>query len=196
MRKARWRAQSSAIILKMHNGFVEEKISLFTECFGDDMSVVRELFSITDIHSITQEVDGELASLALLVPISDGDIFCGFYAYGVCVSPKWRGRGLFASTMALCEEYAKNIGASFICLIPADGSLGDKYTKMGYSVRVSLADKKQKGDTLITSLSERFFELMNRDADEDAIFDFGLAKLFDEKYEGSTLAFASFFGER
>ena len=98
--------------------------------------------------------------------------------------------------MSLCEEYAQKEGASLLCLIPANQRLADTYSEMGYLKRVSLADKRSGDDVLLNSLSRHFFELVNRDADESAIFDFGLAKLFDEKYRGNTLAFASFFGER
>lgn len=155
---------------------MNDKIDLFSLCFGDDKESVRELLSIEDITTLTEYDGGVLSAMASLVPLSSEGGLCGFYAYGVCVHPQKRGKGLFRRIMESCEAHAKENGADFICLIPADARLCETYTRFGYTERLGLCHNAKDGDERIFVLSGRFTEYAMPENNEKGPIPFGLMK--------------------
>jgi len=158
---------------------INDRISLFCECFGDTREEVRKFFSCSDIINVSICKEDRLVSMASLVPIlALENNISGYYIYGVCVAPDMRGKGLFREIMQLSEYEAKSKGASFVCLIPADASLDETYKKMGYTIPVSQKNERigAKGIALI---SNEFREFAKSDSIEMAQQK-GLLKVLNE----------------
>ena len=120
------------------NTLLNDRISLFCECFGDTPDTARELFLCSDILNVSLIEDNRLVAMASLVPIiAENSSALGYYIYGVCVSPDKRGKGLFRSVMERAETEAMACGAAFVCLVPADDGLAKTYRRMGYILDVS-----------------------------------------------------------
>ena len=141
------------------NTLLNDRISLFCECFGDTQETARELFLCPDILNVSLIEDNRLVAMASLVPIiaEKYDAF-GYYIYGVCVTPERRGSGLFRAVMERAETLAKKREAAFVCLVPGDDRLAVTYKKMGYSLEVSQKNEGLKKVGLkLTSAAFRNF---------------------------------------
>lgn len=179
----------------MSDKSISERGALWTLCFPDDADTAREFFSISGLTTLTEYADGELAAMASLIPVYTDSSLRGFYAYGVCVRPEQRGKGLFRLIMKRCEEYAKDKNFDFICLIPADSSVANAYEKMGYSERVRMSFDKREGDDLIYCSSAEFLRFaMPEDSGGRGKVGFGLIKRFCEGL-GQRTAFAAPMGD-
>ena len=158
-----------------------QAVELWTLCFEDSRETAEEFFSLRGVGTLTEySPQGELAGMASLVPVSDSLGGRGYYAYGVCVHPSFRGQGLFRKLMLRCEETAREQGASYLCLIPADAELRDTYIRMGYEIPVELCTGGREG-VAIRSGSEDFSRFAQTDA-EPSVEMRGLLKPFDESY--------------
>lgn len=174
---------------------MSDKEALFCLCFGDTEQTATEFFSIKEVATITEYSEGRLSAMASLIPLCMEDKKVGFYVYGVCVHPDFRGLGGFRRIMQGCEDYAKEKGADFLCLIPATPLLASSYGRMGYSKRVQLYDGADSDAQRIYLLSEDFARFAIPAGDSDTEIDFGLLKpladIPDKKH-----AFASPMGDR
>lgn len=120
------------------NTLLNDRISLFCECFGDTQDTARELFLCSDVLNVSLIEDNRLVAMASLVPIiAEKYNAFGYYIYGVCVAPDRRGRGLFRAVMEKAETLANERGATFVCLVPGNDRLAVTYKKMGYILEVS-----------------------------------------------------------
>lgn len=161
------------------NTSINERIALFCECFGDTREVAEDLFSCQDLINVSICNEDRLVAMASLVPIlaPDRNAF-GYYIYGVCVVPDMRGRGLFREIMQKAETEAKNRGADYACLVPADFKLANTYKKMGYTIPVY-----QKTDCVgakgLKLISEGFRAFAKSEPTEK-VRQTGLLKLFNE----------------
>ena len=173
---------------------MKDRVKLFSLCFGDSEESARELFSIEDITTLTEYTDRNLCAMATLVPLECGDGTRGFYAYGVCVHPEYRGNGAFKRIMKSCEAYAIENGADFICLIPADTRLADTYARMGYTDKIALCHNADKDSERLFVLSEKFIEYATPDGDGKGPIPYGLMKPLTS-YEGRNMAFHSPMGD-
>jgi len=149
---------------------------LWELCFGDSKETAIEFLSIPDVVTLTSERDGEDIAMASLVPVSTEHGQNGVYVYGVCVHPKHRGKGIFRELMARCEVFAKDKGADFLCLIPADDSVRNAYKKMGYNIEVATAQNRVSDDVGIFSLSEDFTKFAVPDSEPSFNIKCGLLK--------------------
>jgi GNAT superfamily N-acetyltransferase len=173
---------------------VKDKIKLFSLCFGDDEESVSEFFSIDDVVTLTEKIGEDISAMASLVPLNNEGGLSGLYAFGVCVHPLYRGKGEFRRIMADCEAYAKDAGADFICLIPADERLACTYMRMGYTERIGLYHNSPEGYERIFSLSQRFLEYAKPEGDEKGPVEFGLMKPLTE-FKKHNMAFFSPMGD-
>ena len=90
---------------------LDDRVSLFCECFGDTRDVAETLYACSDIINVSINNEDGLAAMASLVPILAQDYKAkGYYVYGVCVAPQRRGRGLFREIMKRSEAEAKKMG--------------------------------------------------------------------------------------
>ena len=78
--------------------------------------------------------------------------------------------------MAGCEAYAKENGADFVCLIPADTRLSETYERMGYTEKVGLCHNAEKNSERVFVLSESFIEYATPDGDAKGPIPYGLMK--------------------
>ena len=136
------------------NTSINDKIALFCDCFGDSADTAREFFSCKDVETVSITKDNRLAAMASLVPILAQDNVKGFYIYGVCVLSDYRGKGLFREIMSRVENEAENMGARFVCLIPADDMLEATYKRFGYNIVVGAT--KTEAEKRIVLISEDF----------------------------------------
>ncbi len=162
------------------NTSINDRISLFCECFGDTSEDAEKLFSCTDIINVSIFNGDRLVASASLVPILAPDYNAfGFYIYGVCVAPDMRGRGLFREIMQMSETEAKNRGAKYVCLIPADNGLANTYQKMGYTIPI-LQRFEGFGAKGIVLTSNEFRDFAKSDSKEESRQK-GLLKILNEK---------------
>ena len=172
-----------------------QKETLWALCFGDDISVAREFFTISDIVTLTTTENGELVAMASLVPVSTDNGLLGLYVYGVCTHPDHRGRGHFRTLMERCESIALAEKKDFLCLIPANYTVALTYRRMGYTIDVSLCKDKKDTDTKISSMSKEFSEYAIPN-EECLSFDHGLLKPLSEKMtNGQSFSFLKHMGE-
>ena len=159
---------------------LNDRIALFCECFGDSDSTARKFFACSDILNVSLYEDNRLAAMASLVPILavDDDIL-GYYIYGVCVAPDMRGRGLFKKIMSRSEMEARENGAYFVCLVPADAGLAKTYRKMGYVTEIFQNSVPLKSKILRLASDE--FRSFARSDDNTTIRKNGLLKIIDDK---------------
>ena len=173
---------------------MNDKVKLFSLCFGDSEGSARELFSIEDITTLTENNGNLTSAMATLVPLRSETGLSGFYAYGVCVHPEHRGKGAFRRIMESCEAYAKDRHADFICLIPADTRLSDSYGRMGYTDKIALCHNADKYSERIFVLSEKFIEYATPEGDGKGPIPYGLMKPLTS-FEARDMAFFSPMGD-
>ncbi len=173
-----------------------EKEELWRLCFDDSPNTPRELFSISDIETLSLYKEDTLTAMATLVPVKTNTGLTGYYLYGVCTNPKYRGMGFFKSLMERCERYAKEKSTDFLCLIAADKALAETYRRMGYSFSVSLAgDELIEGAIEIRSLSESFSEFAESDENSNTQSLYGLLKPLFSADENLKFFFSEHMGE-
>lgn len=113
-------------------------ISLWHECFGDSEKEIsfflKEKFVAE--NTVVFEENGNIVSMLFLLEgemhINDSD-YPAYYLYAACTSKKCRGRGLMAKLLSFTQSIAKERKFAFICLMPAEKSLFDFYSKHGYT---------------------------------------------------------------
>lgn len=157
-------------------------VELWMLCFEDSRETAEEFFSLRGVETLTEcSPQGELMGMASLIPVSDSLGGRGYYVYGVCVHPSFRGRGIFRKLMSECEARATELGASYLCLIPATEKLYGTYFRMGYRIPVELCGFICEGDVEIRSCSKDFTLFAKTDAEYSGNVR-GLLKPFSERY--------------
>ena len=167
-------------------------------CFGDAPDVAESFLCIDDVITLEEHCEDKLIGMASLIPTRTESALSGYYAYGVCTHPDYRGRGVFTRLMEKCNAAAKGAGADFICLIPATERLADTYARMGYSKKVALYDAAEKSGDAIFTASEGFREFAAPESDRAPLLtvNFGIMKPLTERAERSEFYFAEPMGER
>ena len=143
----------------------EKMKNLWVLCFGDPYEVAEEFFSLRGVETLTEERDGEVVGMASIVPVSDSLGGRGYYVYGVCVSPEYRGEGIFRRLMSRCEERAREEGFDYLCLIPVSEDIAAAYEKMGYIVSVALCTNADGYAVGIVSKSADFADFSVSDGE-------------------------------
>ena len=139
------------------NTSINERVELFVECFGDSIDTAIELFSCRGVTAVCKYDEDRLAAMASLVPILAEKDILGFYLYGVCVAKDLRGRGLFRQIMKDAETEARNRGASFTCLVPADEGLAKTYRAMEYDKEILQGEFEDKKKMMLCSDDFKLF---------------------------------------
>lgn len=122
--------------------FVDHKdingiINLWHECFGDSEKEIRFFLKEKFVaeNTVVYEENGNIVSMLFLL---DGEMhidnfdYPAYYLYAACTSKNCRGRGLMAKLLDFSQSIAKQRDVTFICLMPAEKSLFDFYSKHGY----------------------------------------------------------------
>ncbi len=110
----------------------EQIIKIWTSAFGDSEDFARALvenFSIVK-NGVCAEHEGKARSFMFAF---DGLSFCGekaSYLYGLCTEQKFRGNGLGSSVSAYAVAQARDRGAQWVFLRPADSALEKWYSSI------------------------------------------------------------------
>ena len=172
----------------------EQILSLWQTCFEDEAEIPNAFLQISDVSVLTVLQEGNAVAMAGMIPVHLGELR-GSYLYAVCVDPTYRGRGFFRRIMAECEEYAKERGESFLCLIAADDALVQTYCRMGYDTKVSLRGMGSAEDAKIELQSEGFRRLVQDWESESLLTTGGLCKWITQEKSSLPLSFAEYMGE-
>lgn len=110
---------------------------LWSETFGDDDEYINLLFDFeyTPSECFAEIFDGEVISVLYLLKgyiSSDKKNFEGRYLYAAATDRQHRGKGIMAKLIIEAQEYIKDKGLSFICLVPADEGLYGYYARFGF----------------------------------------------------------------
>lgn len=119
------------------NNDKEGIISLWHEAFGDSRNEIEFFLEKKFIpeNTVVCEENGEIASLLFLLNgemhINNRD-YPAYYLYAACTSKKHRGKGIMGEMLDFSKNLASDRGVDFICLMPAENSLFNYYSKFGY----------------------------------------------------------------
>ncbi|MGM9683671.1 MAG: GNAT family N-acetyltransferase [Eubacteriales bacterium] len=174
----------------------ERLIRMWTECFGDSEATAREFFACRGVNTVMLNSGETVSAMASLVPVEvrrqgGRTSLRGFYIYGVCVGPQYRGRGLFREVMAEAESRAVITGGGFVCLIPADEGLARTYGKMGYSSEIEPHTALGQGNIRLLSEDFRRFAVPSGEGGKTC----GMIKYLCDERADEPLAFADFMGD-
>lgn len=117
-------------------------ISIWKSCFHDSDAYISRFFDSIrlDDNVIIARKSDKIAAHASAVPLTlrTKDIeLNGVYIYAACVSPDFRGEGIFRHLLDFTDAYAAERKLDFIYLIPASPSLAQTYEKYGYTHKIN-----------------------------------------------------------
>lgn len=148
-------------------------IALWQACFYDEEAAIRRFFDSIRLreHVIIAKKDNRLAAHASAVPMTlrlPGRLLQGCYIYAACVSPEYRGEGIFRELMRYVDRYAEERGLDFIMLIPASPYLAETYRKFGYTCEIGgIAPIGERGQYGLVLSPEELSALPLTDFDGD-----------------------------
>ena len=111
----------------------EHIIPLWAEAFGDSREDIEFFIdNAADAKCLMYYLDGEPASMMYLVKCTvNGDELS--YVYAACTAEKFKNRGLMSALIDYCIDSGIKV-----CLIPANDSLIDYYSKRGINNKIDI----------------------------------------------------------
>ena len=125
------------IILTASKDDIGELTDLWQTCFGDDDDYIGAFMRSRFVpeHTLIGREDGKICSALYLldgkVRIA-GEAFDAAYLYAACTHPDFRSRGYMGELLCSAESLCRDSGLDYICLVPAEDSLFDYYSRFGY----------------------------------------------------------------
>lgn len=116
---------------------IGELTVLWQICFGDDDEYVGAFMRDRFVpeHTLVGREGGRICSALYLlrgkVRIA-GEAFDAAYLYAACTHPDFRSRGYMGELLRSAEKLCRDSGLDYICLVPAEDSLFDYYSRFGY----------------------------------------------------------------
>lgn len=163
-------------------------------CFEDEEDAPRACLSLPEVTLCTLREQGRTVAMAVSIPVTLSEQ-SGRYLYAVCVAPEQRGKGYFRTLMRQCEAQAADLGASFLCLVPADEALAETYRRMGYGTEVALWEDADEKAEKILPAGEGFCRLAKDWYETEHVSRYGLLKWLSTPQKNRKLAFACPMGE-
>ncbi len=116
-----------------------EVIELWHICFGDRESYIKNFLDclLTPENCLVYKDDSTICAMLFLLKgdvVTGGSRFGSFYIYAACTKPSHRNRGIMTRLIGYASEYACKNGIEFLCLVPANESLFDYYSKLGFQI--------------------------------------------------------------
>ena len=116
---------------------IGELTALWQTCFGDDDDYIGGFWPppLRPPRPPMGGADGKICSALYLldgkVRIA-GEAFDAEYLYAACTHPDFRSRGYMGELLCSAESLCRDSGLDYICLVPAEDSLFDYYSRFGY----------------------------------------------------------------
>lgn len=119
------------------NNDKEGIIRLWHEAFGDSRKEIEFFLENKYIpeNTVVCEENGEIISLLFLLEGSfciKGKDYPSYYLYAACTSKEFRGKGIMGKMLDFSKALATKRGLYYICLMPAEESLFNYYSRFGY----------------------------------------------------------------
>lgn len=119
------------------NNDINGIIDLWHESFGDSAAEIKFFLDnkFNPKNTLVFEENKKIASMLFLL---DGEMcinnrnHAAYYLYAACTSHEYRGRGLMGELLKFAEKTAFERNVHFICLMPAEDSLFNYYSRFGY----------------------------------------------------------------
>lgn len=138
---------------------------LWRVCFYDEPGYIDFFFdnrfvtSNTLVYTLNNKTVAQLFLLEGGFSVK-GNIYPSYYLYAACTHPDFRRKGIMKELLLYAEEISKKRDIDFICLVPAEKSLFDYYSKFSYKsvfskTRITVA----KPDSFAPKLSINAFSL-------------------------------------
>jgi predicted acetyltransferase len=109
-------------------------IDIWKSVFGDSEDEIQFFIdNAKNAECLSCYLDENLVSMLYLVDCSI-DNKNGKYIYAACTKKEYEGSGLMSELL----DYSKKLGYNFLCLIPANDSLVDFYSKRGFDKDCSI----------------------------------------------------------
>ena len=152
-------------------------ISLWKEAFGDSRREIEFFLKNKFVpeNTVVYEENGEIISQLFLLNgemCFNGVDYSSYYLYAACTSQKHRGKGIMGRMLEFSKSLAKERGIDCICLMPAEDSLYNFYSKFGFkpifkrkTVKISSEDI-EKLNVYSQNHSDFSFKPVNRIRDE------------------------------
>lgn len=183
------------------NNDINGIVDLWHEAFGDSAAEIKFFLDnkFKPENTLVFEENKKIASMLFLL---DGEMcinnsnYAAYYLYAACTAHEYRGRGLMSELLKFAQKTAYERNVYFICLMPAEDSLFDYYSRFGYLPvftkklldikRADLSDKPQSilndsGIYSLKDLRDKSFKGIDRFVwcDSAISFAFKHAKMYD-----------------
>lgn len=117
--------------------YKETLFSLWKDVFGDEDGYIRLFFE--DIYPYSKVFahfeNGEAVSAFYLLDCEiryHEKLYSGYYLYAAATALPFRAKGLMSALIRQAQEFCKDDGKDFICLVPANEPLYSYYAKLGF----------------------------------------------------------------
>lgn len=115
----------------------EGLISLWHDSFGDNRKEIEFFLDNKYVpeNTVVCEENGCIVSQLFLLEGEmhiGGDDYPSYYLYAACTAKEHRGKGIMGQMLEFTRNLASDRGVNFICLMPAEESLYNYYSKFGY----------------------------------------------------------------
>lgn len=119
------------------NNDKEGIIRLWHEAFGDSRKEIEFFLENKYIpeNTVVCEENGEIISLLFLLEGSfciKGKDYPSYYLYAACTFKEFRGKGIMGKMLDFSKALATKRELYYICLMPAEESLFNYYSRFGY----------------------------------------------------------------
>lgn len=187
------------------NNDINGIIDLWHEAFGDSAAEIKFFLDnkFKPENTVVFEENKKIVSMLFLL---DGEMcindknYAAYYLYAACTAHEYRGRGLMSKLLKFARNAAFERNVYFICLMPAEDSLFDYYSRFGYLpvfakklVRIKRNEIKDKSESIYTdsrinnleNLRDTAFQGINRFVWNNSAISFAFKHI--EMYGGHAL---------
>lgn len=114
-----------------HTTDEQELKKIWSVCFGDDPAYIDFFFqNLGDRECLIYKQGNEIAAMLFLLQCTLQG-YTGRYIFAACTMPGFREKGYMGRLLKYAQEFYQNT-CDFLCLVPAQPSLFDYYSKFGF----------------------------------------------------------------
>ena len=152
-------------------------IPLWTTCFPDDSSdyVANFMSSLPDDSvALVGRVGDSIVTMLTLLPARvtfRNKTLPVRYLYAGCTHPQHRGKGYYRQLMSAAESSVRDMSEFAIYLHPADETLVNTYSRMGYQTGICGSKKAMHNPQLSADYKQKRYELLEMLSKDTVVWD-------------------------
>lgn len=185
------------MLIENNQKFVPELKELWHNVFGDEYEYINLFFDsiYKNCKTFAHFENEKIVSVFYLLNCKirfEGRIFNGCYLYAAATAPEFRKKGIMGKLLCEGQQYAKENGRDFICLVPGNTPLYDYYSKFGfvsamYKSTALLHFDEEKAEASYQRIDNAEYDKRRFELTDNAF-------LWDEKELAYALECLSFYG--